>query len=112
MNNKIDTPCPHCGRESLEIVGDFICDVNCTWLDCQYRVANIGSWEEAAAFANKRVDKEKTKLIHLLRDAFHIIDTSEITLDGKTVSERSLKIFKGKYDELFGEKGRYKPRKQ
>lgn len=82
------------------------------WDDCHYRVTHIGSHADAIRFANKRTDKEKLRIVSLLRDALHIIDTGEIKPDARTVSDRAVSIFKHKCEEFFGENGTYKPRKQ
>lgn len=114
MITPIETPCPHCGRETLEVHGDehSICSVHCRWDDCLYHMAHVGDLKTAIAFANKRTDKEKLRIVSLLRDALHIIDTGEIIPDARTVSERAVSIFKHKCEEFFGENGTYKPRKQ
>lgn len=114
MITQIETPCPHCGRETLEVHGDeqSICSVHCRWDDCLYHIAHVGDMKTAIAFANKRTDKEKIRIVSLLRDALHIIDTGEIIPDARTVSERAVSIFKHKCEEFFGENGTYKPRKQ
>lgn len=111
---KIETPCPHCGRETLEVHGDekSICSVHCRWGDCFYHVTHIGSQEAAIKFANTRIDKEKARIISLLRDALHIVETGELIPDARTVSQKAISIFKHKCEEFFGEDGKYNPVKQ
>jgi len=77
-----------------------------------YAIFPSGSLEESIAFANKRIDKEKDRILSLLRDAIHIISTGEISPDGRTVTDQSVALFLHKTEEFFGENGKYNPRKQ
>ena len=104
----IDTPCPHCGRDTvdvIEVIAGSMHTVTCSWVDCQYSVSIEGNLDTATRFAHKRIDKEKAKIRSLLRDAFHIVNTGEIVPDPKTVSDRSIALFKHKCEEIFGEGG-------
>lgn len=103
----IDTPCPHCGRDTVDVIGimENMHSVTCSWVDCQYSVSIEGNQDVAIRFAHKRTDKEKAKIRSLLRDAFHIVSTGEIIPDPKTVSEKSMSLFKHKCEEIFGEGG-------
>jgi transposase-like protein len=110
----IDTPCPHCGRQTIGVheVTENLHSVSCSWLECHYSVAVEGDLDTAVKFAHRRTDKEKLRIVSLLRDALHIIETGEIVPDGRTVTYQVVKMFKHKCEEFFGENGKYKPRKQ
>lgn len=110
----IDIPCPHCGRDTLSVVevAENFHTVSCRWMECYYSVSIEGNLDTAVKFAHQRVDKEKLRIVSLLRDALHIIETGELIPDARTVSEGSIKIFKHKCEEYFGENGKFLPRKQ
>ena len=114
MITKIEKPCPHCGHDLLQVqdTDNTTSFVICKWVDCAYVVKGLPGHEAAVKFANKRTDKSKLALVSLMRDAYHIITTSQLEIDQRTVSDKSLAIFHHKCDQMFGDEGEYKPLKQ